>query len=221
MAFAVTGWVWFPYFASLHTGYHRLSLVNRHWDVDGMVGYRRNRVAGGTYFFTLALRNRSSDLLVRHISELRKAFRTVRSERLFSIDAIVVLPDHLHAIWTLPEGDADYSGRWRAIKACFTRQLRVAGVELARDERGEYRLWQRRFWEHTIRDERDFRAHMDYVHINPVKHGFVERVRDWPWSTFHRYVKAGVLTEDWAGDGEDAEGSESFGERADRDVVRM
>jgi putative transposase len=178
-------------------------------------------VAGGTYFFTLALRNRSSDLLVRHISEVREAFRTVRSERPFSIDAIVVLPDHLHAIWTLPEGDADYSGRWRAIKACFTRQLRVAGVELARDERGEYRLWQRRFWEHTIRDERDFRAHMDYVHINPVKHGFVERVRDWPWSTFHRYVKAGMLPEDWAGDGEDAEGSESFGERADRDVVRM
>ncbi len=98
-----------------------------------------------------------------------------------------------------PEGDADYSGRWRAIKARFTKALKRAGVELARNEKGECDVWQRRFWEHTIRDERDLRHHVDYVHYNPVKHGLVRRVSDWPHSTFHRYVKEGVYSVEWAG----------------------
>jgi putative transposase len=130
-----------------------------------MVLYRRNRVMGGTYFFTLTLRNRSSDQLVRHVGLLRQAFRTVRQEHPFNIDAIVILPDHLHTIWTLPENDADYSGRWRAIKARFTRSLLKTGAPTIEcDHRGEYRLWQRWFWEHTIRDDRDYRNHVDYCH---------------------------------------------------------
>jgi len=131
-----------------------------------MVHYRRNRVAGGTYFFTVTLRDRSSDRLVRHVGLLRDAFRSVRAERPFTIDAIVILPDHLHAIWTLPAGDADYSGRWRAIKSRFTHGLRASGIPLSRDSRGEYRLWQRRFWEHTIRDDDDLNRHVDYIHYN-------------------------------------------------------
>jgi putative transposase len=113
------------------------------------------------------------------------------------IDAIVILPDHLHAIWTLPDGDADYSGRWRAIKSRFTRELRASGIPLTCDDRGEYRLWQRRFWEHTIRDDNDFNRHVDYIHWNPVKHGLTFRVADWPYSSFHRYTRLGLLPEDW------------------------
>lgn len=162
-----------------------------------MVLYRRNRVAGGTFFFTVTLRDRSSDMLVRHIDLLRGAFRTVRAELPFAIDAIVILPDHMHAIWTLPEGDADYSGRWRAIKSRFTRELRASGTALTSDDRGEYQLWQRRFWEHTIRDDRDYEHHVNYIHWNPVKHGWSQRVIDWPYSSFHRYLRLGLLSRDW------------------------
>jgi len=162
-----------------------------------MVLYRRNRVAGGTYFFTVTLRDRSSDMLIRHIDLLRGAFRSVRAERGFTIDAIVILPDHLHAIWTLPEGDADYSGRWRAIKSRFTRELPASDAALTCDDRGEYRLWQRRFWEHTIRDDRDYEHHVNYIHWNPVKHGWAQRVIDWPYSSFHRYLRLGLLCRDW------------------------
>ncbi|MEQ1636227.1 MAG: transposase [Methylococcales bacterium] len=164
-----------------------------------MVSYRRNRVAGGTYFFTVTLRNRSSDLLVRHVDLLRVAFRNVRTDRPFTIDAIVILPDHLHTIWTLPEDDTDYSGRWRAIKSCFTHSLRATGISFNRDNRGEYQLWQRRFWEHTIRDERDYAHHVDYCHWNPIKHGLVQHLSDWPHSSFHRYVRLGLLPPDWSG----------------------
>jgi putative transposase len=163
-----------------------------------MVLYRRNRVAGGTYFFTVTLRDRSSDVLVRHVGLLRNTFRTVRAERPFTIDAIVILPDHLHAVLTLPDGDADYSGRWRAIKSNFTHELRLAGMLLTPDKRGEYRLWQRRFWEHTIRDDTDFQRHVDYIHWNPVKHGLTEHVADWPHSSFHKYVRQGLLPLGWA-----------------------
>jgi len=162
-----------------------------------MVHYRRNRVAGGTYFFTVTLRDRSSDRLVRHVGLLRDAFRSVRAERPFTIDAIVILPDHLRAIWTLPAGDADYSGRWRAIKSRFTHGLRASGIPFSRDSRGEYRLWQRRFWEHTIRDDDDFNRHVDYIHYNPVKHGLTRRAADWQYSSLHRYVRLGLLTDDW------------------------
>ncbi len=176
-----------------------------------MVRYRRNFVAGGTYFFTVTLDDRTSSALVEHVGALRAAFRTARQERPFKIDAIVVLPDHLHAIWTLPVDDADFSSRWKRIKASFTRRLVVAGVPVARHSNGEYALWQRRFWEHTIRDERDFERHIDYVHFNPVKHGLVSRVGDWPHSSFHRYVRQGLLPSDWAGDVDEAR--MDFGER--------
>ena len=176
-----------------------------------MVQYRRNYVAGGTYFFTVTLDDRKSTALVDHISALRAAFRTVRHEHPFTIDAIVILPDHLHAIWTLPDGDDDFSDRWRRIKAHFTRRLVAADLAIARHSNGEYALWQRRYWEHTIRDERDFERHVDYVHFNPVKHGLVSRVCDWPYSSFHRYVRHGLLPNDWAGDVDEAR--MDFGER--------
>jgi len=142
---------------------------------------------------------------------LRSAFRTTRVERPFTIDAIVVLPDHVHTIMALPPHDADFSGRWRRIKSLFTRGAVAAGTTAQRNRKGEYSLWQRRFWEHTIRDEDDFARHVDYIHFNPVKHGLVGRVRDWPYSSFHRYVQSGLLPEDWAGSSHDDGGG--FGER--------
>ena len=119
----------------------------------------------------------------------------------FHINAFVVLPDHLHAIWTLPEGDSDFSMRWRLIKVQFSKS--IPNIELlskVRRERGERGIWQRRFWEHLIRDDEDYRRHVEYCYINPVKHGLVRRVRDWPFSSFHRDVAAGLFAEDWAGD---------------------
>jgi putative transposase len=165
-----------------------------------MVGYRRNFVPGGTYFFTVTLADRRLSMLVDHIDVLRSALRTARSERPFTIDAIVILPDHLHAILTLPPEDSDFSGRWRRIKGYFSSGLIDASIELVRRPNGSLALWQSRFWEHTIRDETDFARHVDYIHFNPVKHALVQRVRDWPYSSFHRYVQAGLLPDDWAGD---------------------
>ena len=176
-----------------------------------MVRYRRNFIPGGTYFFTVTLADRTSSALADHVNALRTAFRVARHERPFTIDAIVVLPDHLHAIWTLPPGDSDFSGRWKRIKAHFTHQLVAAGVPVTRHRNGEYALWQRRFWEHTIRNEIDFERHVDYVHFNPVKHRLVSRPVDWPYSSFHIYVRRGVLPADWAGDVEDP--MMDFGER--------
>ncbi len=163
-----------------------------------MVYYRRNRVPGGTYFFTVTLADRCSRTLVEHIDELRASFRAIRHERPFQIEAIVVLPDHLHTVWTLPENDTDYSSRWRAIKSRFTRRIRTQGVPLQANSKGEYALWQRRYWEHTIRDEDDLKKHVDYIHYNPVKHGLVSRVTNWPYSSFHHYVRRGWLPRDWA-----------------------
>lgn len=155
-----------------------------------MPDYRRNRIAGGTYFFTVNLRDRTSHLLVDQIHALRSAVRRVRAERPFQIHAWVVLPDHLHCIWTLPEGDGDYSTRWRAIKSRFTKAIGTPGTP----------IWQRRFWERTIRTQTEFNALVDYIHVNPQKHGWVTRVIDWPYSTFHRYVARGVYPKDWAGE---------------------
>ncbi|CAL76709.1 conserved hypothetical protein; putative transposase domain [Bradyrhizobium sp. ORS 278] len=165
-----------------------------------MVRYRRHRLAGGAYFFTLALADRRSRALVEHVDLLRRAFRATRDERPFEIDAIVVLPDHLHVVLTLPHDDADFSGRWRRIKGQFSSALLHSGIAVPRRRNGELALWQRRFWEHTIRDDDDFERHVDYVHFNPVKHGLTRRVCDWPHSSFHRYVQDGALPEDWAGD---------------------
>jgi putative transposase len=165
-----------------------------------MTDYRRNRVAGGTYFFTVNLYDRLSDLLTRNIGVLREAVRKVRAEAPCHIDAWVALPEHLHSLWTLPEGDMDYSARWQAIKTAFSKQIPEGEFRSAsRMEKGERGIWQRRFWEHTIRDDRDYGAHFDYIHFNPVKHGLVAHAADWPYSSFHRSVTMGLYPVDWAG----------------------
>jgi putative transposase len=165
-----------------------------------MPNYRRSRIEGATFFFTVNLFDRASGLLVSHIEELRE----VRRLRRFDIDAWVVLPDHMHCIWTLPDGDCDFPGRWRAIKTTFSKSLPdIEHRSPAMIRRGERGIWQRRYWEHTIRDDADYRAHMDYVHFNPVKHGLVETAKDWPYSSFRRCVEAGFYPENWWGSGGD------------------
>jgi putative transposase len=165
-----------------------------------MPDYRRNRVAGGTYFFTVNLLDRDRPLLVEHIEFLRASVRRVRELMPFHIDAWVVLPEHMHALWTLPQGDADFPRRWQAIKMAFSK--RIAGAEAlsaSRRKRGERGIWQRRYWEHTIRDDRDYAAHMDYIHFNPVKHGLVTEVAAWPFSSFHKSVAMGFYPLAWTG----------------------
>ena len=176
-----------------------------------MPNYRRAFVPGGCWFFTLTLLLRRQTLLVDHIDVLRSAVSETRRRYPFAIDAIVVLPDHIHAVLTLPEGDADFSTRWRLVKSRFAKALpkqeRLSAVRKARGERG---IWQRRFWEHMIRNEADYARHVEYCYINPVKHGYVRRVQDWPYSSFHRDVEAGIFPLDWAGE---AEPTGQFGER--------
>jgi REP-associated tyrosine transposase len=178
-----------------------------------MTDYRRNFVPGGSFFFTVNLADRRQRLLTDHVETLRLAFREIRVRHPFTIDAMVVLPDHLHSVWTMPEGNADFATRWRQIKSAFSRNLSsdepISASRVAKGERG---IWQRRYWEHTIRDEDDFARHIDYIHINPVKHGLVTVVRDWPYSSFHRMVRLGIYPEDWAGDVAELDGN--FGERS-------
>jgi putative transposase len=176
-----------------------------------MTYYRRNRERGGTYFFTVAIAQRHLDLLVWHIDHLKAALRAEYERAPFANLGLVILPDHLHAMWRLPEGDADYSSRWRRIKAGFSRALPkgepISNSRIAKGERG---IWQRRFWEHTIRDEADLRYHLDYIHFNPVKHGLVASVAEWPHSTFHAYVSRGLYRLSWGSSATQAEGY--FGE---------
>jgi putative transposase len=176
-----------------------------------MPNYRRAFVPGGTWFFTVNLLERhGNDLLVREIDLLRTTVRQVRDKHPFHINAWVVLPEHLHCILTLPPGDSDFSTRWRLIKSGCSRALpkteRRSAVRQAAGERG---IWQRHYWEHLIRDDADYRRHVDYVHVNPLKHGHVKRARDWPYSTFHRYVAAGIYPADWCGDVEAEVGGDS------------
>jgi putative transposase len=167
-----------------------------------MTDYRRNRVPGATYFFTVNLYDRGSELLTRNIDALRQAVRKVRARAPFHIDAWVALPDHLHSLWTLPENDVAFSARWQAIKTAFSKQIPQGELRSAsRQEKGERGIWQRRFWEHTIRDGQDYNAHFDYIHYNPVKHGLVDHVADWPYSSFHRAVTKGLYPASWEGDG--------------------
>ncbi|MCY1304666.1 REP-associated tyrosine transposase [compost metagenome] len=166
-----------------------------------MPNYRRAWIPGGTYFFTVTLRDRSSDLLVREIEHLRFVFARTKRHHPFRIDAWVVLPEHMHCLWTLPPGDADFAMRWKIIKTNFVRRLpKDEPRSVAQQRRGQRGVWQTRYWEHLIRDEADYRRHFDYIHINPVKHGLVTRVKDWPYSTFHRAVAEGIYSVDWAGD---------------------
>ena len=158
-----------------------------------MPDYRRARVPGGTYFFTLRLARPSGDALTDRIDVLRKVYARCAREHPFRTDAIVVLPDHLHAVWTLPEGDADFSMRWMRIKAAFAREVGTRPRSASKVRKRECGLWQRRFWERCVRDEAERAACLRYVWCNPVKHGYVERAADWPWSSVHREIRAGRL----------------------------
>ena len=172
--------------------------------------YRRADVKGGTYFFTVNLAERNKTLLVDYIDDLRNAIKTVINNHPFKIDAFVVLPDHLHAIWTLPKNDADFATRWGLIKSGFSRCIpKTERINKSRITKGERGIWQRRYWEHLIRDDLDYKRHMDYVYYNPVKHGYVESVLDWPHSSFHRDVNRGIYPADW---GECVENDLSVGE---------
>ena len=166
-----------------------------------MANYRRAWCLGGTYFFTInLLQRRNNDLLTRYIQSLRTVVQNVRSRHPFVIHGWVVLPDHIHCVIELPQGDSDFALRLRLIKSNFSKCTpKTERISASREARGERGIWQRRYWEHLIRDEADFATHMNYVHINPVKHGLVKTVKDWPYSTFHHLVKQGVYPENWAG----------------------
>ena len=154
-----------------------------------MSNYRRPKTSGALIFFTVAIADRQGDLLVRHVDLLRHAVKTTLTERPFGIEAWVVLPDHIHCIWQMPEGDRDFGTRWRLIKSRFSRELpkgQLRPSHIARHERG---IWQRRYWEHHIRDEADFAAHLRYCWVNPVKHGLAVRPEDWPYSSVHWDVR--------------------------------
>ena len=164
-----------------------------------MPNYRVNRVEGGCYFFTVNLRDRRSDLLVTEIGALRRAVRAARARHPFHIDAWVVLPVQMHCLWTLPPDDFDFPVRWRTIKALVSRAVPPAGdrpASLVRKR--ESGIWQRRYWEHTIRDDQDYAAHMDYIHCNPVKHGLAARPADWPFSSFAKCAALGLYPANWA-----------------------
>jgi len=165
-----------------------------------MVAYRRNYVKGGCYFFTVTLLDRQSTLLIDHIDALRSSFRKVKQRHPFTIDAIVILPEHLHCIWTLPENDDNFSLRWREIKSAFSRQLPISEYKSqSRQSRKERGIWQRRFWEHTLRDKEDYQRHIDYIHYNPVKHGHVASPIEWTFSSFNNFVANNVYPKDWTG----------------------
>ncbi len=164
-----------------------------------MPDYRRIYQTGATWFFTVNLAERKGNhLLVDKIDVLREAFSKVKTKHPFRIDAIVVLPEHLHCLMTLPIGDADYSTRWGLIKGNFPRGIATGErISTSRVQRGERGLWQRRFWDHLIRDDRDYHRHIDYIHWNPVKHGWVRNVVDWPHSSFHNFVRQGMCPANW------------------------
>ena len=176
-------------------------MATRSSDHGVMPNYRRVRIAGASYFFTVALADRSSSLLTERIGDLRAAFGDVRSAMPFRCDAAVVLPDHLHMVWTLPEGDADFSERWRLIKTGFTKAVGRTGPRSpSKVRKGEAGLWQRRFWEHWIRNAEDHERHVRYCWGNPVRHGLVARPTDWPHSSIHRDIRLGRVEAEWSGE---------------------
>jgi putative transposase len=167
--------------------------------VEHVPNYRRNQVEGGCFFFTVNLRDRRSKLFVAEIEALRTAVRAARARYPFHIDAWVVLPDHMHCLWTLPPDDLDFPVRWQMIKAMFSRSVpRPENRPASLISKRESGIWQRRYWEHTIRDEQDYAAHMDYIHFNPVKHGLAAHAADWPFSSFVTCVRLGMYPGDWA-----------------------
>jgi len=180
-----------------------------------MSNYRRPFLPGATWFFTVVTYRRSPILCETKARQaLRDAVHYVRGELPFKIGGWVLLPDHMHCIWTLPEGDAGIEKRWGLIKARVTRRLNTDAMGSpstpSRDRRHEGNIWQRRFWEHAIRDDDDLSVHLDYLHFNPVKHGYVTSAGDWPWSSLHRHVRMGTYPAGWAGVSAEAPGT--FGE---------
>ncbi len=158
------------------------------------------RAKGSIFFFTVVLAQRPSNLLTEQIERLRRIYRVVQQRYPFETIAICILPDHIHALWALPADDENFSVRWSSIKGGFSRGLDAQARSASKVAKREKGIWQRRYWEHAIRDEADFERHVDYIHYNPVKHGYVARVADWPHSSFHRYVERGILAQDWGGD---------------------
>jgi putative transposase len=160
--------------------------------------YRRAIIPGATYFFTVNLHDRKSDLLIKKIDALHYAFRKTLHHHPFSIDGIVILPDHLHIVMSLPKDDGNYSLRWNLIKGTFSKQIHpfenVTNVRKNKRERG---IWQRRFWEHLIRNDEDYEHHINYIHYNPVKHGYVTNPVEWEYSSIHRYIQEGTISKDW------------------------
>lgn len=146
-----------------------------------MPRYRRILIPGQQYFFTVNLHNRRSTLLVDHIDLFRQSYKTVLQVNPVETLAICILPNHLHCLWQLPENDSNYSQRWRLIKGSFTRNLRAIGAI-----KPEQNVWQKRYWEHHIRDGDDFNNHIDYIYANPVKHGYVDEISKWPYSSWHK-----------------------------------
>ncbi len=187
-----------------------------------MPEYRRSIIAGGTYFFTAVTQDRLPILTCDEVRlVLREVIQEVRQSLPFIIEAWVLLPDHLHTIWTLPEGDANYQARWAIIKRVVSKIDMVRkthptypdnNFSASMQKRRERGFWQRRFWEHAIRDDEDFQRHMDYIHWNPVKHAYVTNPIDWPYSTFHRLVAQGLYPSDWGGAGADESSTDNFGE---------
>jgi putative transposase len=183
-----------------------------------MPEYRRLYVPGGTYFFTVVTADRRP-ILTTDLGRrcLREAIDEVQVEAPFDVFALVLLPDHLHCVWTLPPGDADFSARWADVKAAFTKRFLAGGgteapISESRRKKGERGVWQRRFWEHLVRDGDELKRCVDYVHINPLRHGLVRGVRDWPWSTFHRFVVGGEYSENWGTGIEIAHDCDIFGD---------
>ena len=175
-----------------------------------MPQYRRVKIKGSTFFFTVVLADRTGSLLLDQIDHLRQVYRAVQISRPFETIAICILPDHIHAIWALPENDADFPMRWNLIKGGFSRGVGSRSRSPSKVGKREKGIWQRRYWEHAIRNDADLERHVDYIHFNPIKHGHVTRARDWPHSSFHRYVERGLLAPDWGGDVKEIEGA--FGE---------
>jgi putative transposase len=176
--------------------------------------YRRAKIAGGKFFFTTITHSRRKFLCEpENIILLRQAFRQVIAEYPFVIDAIVILPEHIHCLWTLPPGDSDFSTRWRLIKSYFSSRCDAkykGKISASRQKKGEQAVWQRRFWEHQIKDEHDFQRHVDYIHYNPVRHGYVKAPKDWQYSSFMSYVEKGIYDINW-GAGENMEFPEDIG----------
>lgn len=162
-----------------------------------MVSYRRDYTPGAAYFFTLTLKNRRADYLTTNINALKQAYYSVKQKYNFSTKAFVILPDHIHLLWKMQQDESNYSTPIRLIKTKFSNALLKMELPLFKNSAGKVNLWQNRFWEHRIKDEEDYQYYIDYIHYNPVKHGYVHKASDWPYSSIHHYINIGMLSSNW------------------------